>query len=154
MAELVEYQWRGDFGNSEVNALHSDAFDTRLFSDAESDWVAKTGDHSLGWVTARQGGALVGFVNVIWDGSAHAWIQDLMVATEAQRQGIGVAIVGWAREQAREANCEWLHVDFDEDLREFYYDTCGFEPTTAGLINLTRDDSEGLPEGEKGTRTP
>jgi GNAT superfamily N-acetyltransferase len=75
-------------------------------------------------------------MNVIWDGLTHAWIQDLMVASNAQRHGIGAALVGMARNHAREANCEWLHVDFDDDLREFYYDTCGFEPTNGGLIQL------------------
>ena len=137
MAESTDYQWRGAFGNSEVNALHAEAFGTRLFSDAEWDWVRQTANHSLGWVTARQGGDLVGFVNVIWDGFTHAWIQDLMVASNAQHHGKGAALVGLARDHARKADCEWLHVDFDDDLREFYYDACGFEPTNGGLIQLT-----------------
>ena len=34
------------------------------------------------------------------------------------------------------AGCEWLHVDFDDHLRSFYFDACGFEPTNAGLIDL------------------
>jgi hypothetical protein len=29
-----------------------------------------------------------------------------------------------------------LHVDFDDHLRAFYFDACGFEPTNAGLIAL------------------
>jgi hypothetical protein len=32
--------------------------------------------------------------------------------------------------------CEWLHVDFDDDLRAFYFDACGFTPTNAGLKHL------------------
>ena len=43
--------------------------------------------HSLGWVTARSAGELVGFVNVVWDGLVHAWLQDVMVAARAGRQG-------------------------------------------------------------------
>jgi hypothetical protein len=31
---------------------------------------------------------------------------------------------------------EWLHVDFDDSLRDFYFGACGFRPTTAGLIAL------------------
>jgi hypothetical protein len=42
--------------------------------------------------------------------------------------------LGWVT--ARAAGCEWLHVDFDEELRAFYLDACGFEPTAAGLIHL------------------
>jgi hypothetical protein len=37
---------------------------------------------------------------------------------------------------ARAAGCEWLHVDFDDHLRSFYFDACGFTPTNAGLIAL------------------
>lgn len=40
--------------------------------------------HSLGWVCARFDGALVGFVNVAWDGAAHAFILDTVV-----EQGFG-----------------------------------------------------------------
>jgi hypothetical protein len=29
-----------------------------------------------------------------------------------------------------------LHVDFDDHLRTFYYDACGFTPTNAGPIAL------------------
>ncbi len=33
----------------------------------------------------------------------------------------------------RGAGCEWLYVDFDDDLAPFYVKACGFEPTQAGL---------------------
>lgn len=41
-----------------------------------------------------------------------------------------------ALDEARAAGCEWLHVDFDDHLRPFYLDACGFSPTGAGLIAL------------------
>ena len=41
---------------------------------------------------------------------------------------------------AREAGCEWLHVDFDDNLRAFYFTACEFTPTNAGLIALQQDD--------------
>ena len=31
---------------------------------------------------------------------------------------------------------ERLHVDFEDHLRPFYLDVCGFSPTNAGLIRL------------------
>ena len=49
---------------------------------------------------------------------------------------MGTQLVAAATEGARAAGCEWLHVDFDEHLREFYFDACGFTPTNAGLISL------------------
>jgi GNAT superfamily N-acetyltransferase len=134
----VSYQWRGQFGNAEVNALHADAFETRVYDESEWNWKELVGAHSLGWVVARddEDGALVGFVNVLWDGLVHAWIQDTMVATNAGRRGIGTRLVAAARDGATEAGCEWLHVDFDDDLRSFYIDACGFTPTNGGLIAL------------------
>ena len=136
MAMTVEVAWRGPFSNDEVNALHAEAFETRVFSAEEWDWVALSARHSLGWATARTDGALVGFVNVPWDGFVHAWLQDVMVTTSERHAGIGVALVRAAVEGARTAGCEWLHVDFDDELRPFYLDACGFAPTNAGLIQL------------------
>jgi GNAT superfamily N-acetyltransferase len=133
---VVTYQWRGAFGNDELNALHAEAFDTRVFASDEWDWVALANAHSLGWVVARDGERVVGFMNVLWDGLVHAWIQDVMVASTARGQGIGTRLVDEARTGARDAGCEWLHVDFDDDLRHFYFDACGFTPTNAGLIAL------------------
>jgi GNAT superfamily N-acetyltransferase len=92
--------------------------------------------HSLGWVVAREDARLVGFVNVLWDGLVHAWIQDTMVAKSARHQGIGTELVALAVKETRGAACEWLHVDFDDHLRPFYIDACGFTPTHAGLIAL------------------
>ena len=133
------FEWRGVFTSSEVNALHAAAFDTRLFSDDEWNWVDQLAAHSLGWVTARSPsptGRLVGFVNVPWDGLVHAWIQDTMVADDAGRQGIATRLIERAKQGARSAGCEWLHVDFEDHLRPLYFDACGFTPTNAGLINL------------------
>jgi len=131
------YEWRGEFANDEANQLHAEAFETRVFDQTEWNWRVLTERHSLGWVTARINGALVGFVNVVWDGGVHAWIQDVMVATRARRRGIGNGLVDRAREGAQRADCEWLHVDFDDELKPFYFDSCGFTPTNGGLIDLT-----------------
>jgi GNAT superfamily N-acetyltransferase len=132
----VTYEWRGIFTSTEVNHLHTEAFATRVFDDLEWDWLDLVGSHSLGWVVARDADAMVGFVNVLWDGSVHAWIQDTMVATGYRGQAVGTHLVATARSGAKSAGCEWLHVDFDEKLKPFYYDACGFTPTSAGLIAL------------------
>jgi GNAT superfamily N-acetyltransferase len=132
----ITYEWRGEFDNPEVNALHAEAFDTRVFDASEWNWRELVDVHSLGWVVARDGTELVGFVNVLWDGLVHAWLQDTMVAAKAGRQGVGTQVVAVARDAARDAGCEFLHVDFDDDLKPFYYDACGFTPTNGGLIAL------------------
>lgn len=132
----ITYEWRGRFTNAEVNQLHAEAFETRIYDASEWDWEALTERHSLGWVVARDGATLVGFVNVLWDGLVHAWIQDTMVAGSARGRGVGTQVVGAARDGARKAGCEYLHVDFDDHLRPFYLEACGFTATNAGLIQL------------------
>jgi hypothetical protein len=59
-----------------------------------------------------------------------------MVTAAARRKGIGTELVALAVEGAGAAGCEWLHVDFEEHLRGFDLESCGFTPTGAGLIAL------------------
>jgi GNAT superfamily N-acetyltransferase len=54
----------------------------------------------------------------------------------ARGQGIGAELLEVARREAAAAECDWLHVDFEEHLSSFYLDACGFTPTSAGLIRL------------------
>lgn len=129
----ITYQWRGGFDGSAVEALHAEGFDHQP---VEYDWKAQVESHSLGWVCARDGEDLVGFVNVVWDGAAHAFIIDTLVAPAARHQGIGTELIAVAVAEARTAGCEWLHVDFEDHLRDFYLRSCGFQPTNAGLIAL------------------
>lgn len=129
----VTYQWRGDFEETELNALHAEAFEHRLRGD---DWRRQVAEHSLGWVCARGHDELLGFVNVAWDGGVHAFVLDTIVARRTRRRGIGARLVAVAVDESRAAGCEWLHVDFDDDLRDFYLGRCGFTPTHAGLISL------------------
>ena len=129
----TSYHWRGDFDNREVNALHAEGFHHPVFED---DWKSRVERHSLGWVCARAGKALVGFVNVPWDGATHAFILDALVSGRARRHGIGTRLIGMAADEARAAGCQWLHADFDDELAAFYFDSCGFMPTPAGLIAL------------------
>jgi GNAT superfamily N-acetyltransferase len=130
---VVSYEWRGEFTNARVNALHAEGFGHRPL---DEDWKEQVSRHSLGWVCAVEGGELVGFVNVPWDGGVHAFIIDTMVAASAQRRGVGTRLIEVAAENARAAGCEWLHVDFEDELRPFYFASCGFTPTNAGLIAL------------------
>jgi GNAT superfamily N-acetyltransferase len=130
---VITCEWRGRFDNAEVNLLHAEGFDHRVL---DIGWWEQVNQHSLGWVCARRGSELMGFVNVAWDGGVHAFILDTVVNEGIRRQGIGVQLVATAVEHARAAGCEWLHVDFEEHLRAFYFDGCGFRPTDAGLIPL------------------
>jgi hypothetical protein len=80
---------------------------------------------------------LVGFVNVAWDGGVHAFVLDTVVAVGHRHRRIATEMIEICIKKVREARCEWLHVDFEDPLRGFYFDRCGFQPTNAGLIKLT-----------------
>jgi ribosomal protein S18 acetylase RimI-like enzyme len=128
----VGFEWRGAISDNELVEL------TRSHGgNAASGWWDRIRPHSLGWVTARAAdGTLVGFVNVAWDGGDHAFLLDPKVRPDQQRRGIGTELVRLAASHASEAGCEWLEVDFDDELAPFYYEACGFMPTKAGLLRL------------------
>ena len=132
MRETTSYRWRDPITDDEMADLARSHGGT-----VAAGWWSRVRQHSLGWVGARDGrGLLVGFVNVAWDGGLHAFLLDTKTRGTHQHRGIGTAVVGVAVAQARAAGCEWLHVDFEPDLRRFYLDACGFRPTEAGLIHL------------------
>jgi len=133
MSDHIDVAWRGAITNDELTALHAEAF---AHAPTDDDWVGNLNRLSLGWVTARSDGDLVGFVNIIWDGAVHAFVEDTCVAERMRRRGVGAELIRVARESAAAAGCEWLHVDFEDHLRSFYFDACGFAPTNAGLIRL------------------
>lgn len=131
-APELALEWRGELTDAEMLELVSS-----YGGHAVPGWWDSIRPYSFGWVTARDGdGLLVGFVNVVSDGSDHAFLIDTKTRLEYQRRGIGTRVVALAAEHAREAGHEWLHVDFDPHLRGFYFEACGFEPCDAGLIRL------------------
>ncbi len=110
-----------------------------LFAEAWGQGAAKGYDRvlprSLSYIGAFRDTELVGFVNVGWDGNAHAFILDTIVHTAWRRQGIGLELVQRAIAVAREAGVEWLHVDYEPHLDEFYR-KAGLQETKARLLHL------------------
>ena len=128
----IAYAWRGHAADAELVDLTVSHGGRQ-----EIGWWDRVRGHSLGWVTARvEGRVLVGFVNVAWDGGNHAWLIDTKVRPDHQHRGIGTELVRIGAINAKAAGCEWLEVDFDQELARFYVDACGFRPTNAGLIHL------------------
>jgi GNAT superfamily N-acetyltransferase len=124
---------RGDVADDDLSELHVRAFDG---ASAATPWRQRLNQHSLTWILALDRERLVGFVNVAWDGGAHAFLLDAVVDPTHQGNGIGRALVRRAAREAARAGCEWLHVDFEEDLAAFYLDVCGFRSTAAGVLRL------------------
>ena len=128
----LDYRWRGDINDDELFLL-TQSHGGR----ASVGWWDRIRPYSLGWICARRGdGPLIGFVNVAWDGCDHAFLLDPKVRPDHQHAGVGTELVRRAASCAKRAGCEWLHVDFDDDLASFYFNACGFQPTLAGLIHL------------------
>jgi ribosomal protein S18 acetylase RimI-like enzyme len=130
MESTIRYARRQDVDLTRLSALFAAAWGSR-----------KTGyervfAHSFTWITATSGDDLVGFVNVAWDGDVHFFLLDTTVHPNWRRRGIGRRLVEEAIEACR-GRGEWLHVDADEELMSGFYQRCGFEPTRAGLVDLT-----------------
>ena len=92
-------------------------------------------EHGLAFVGAYDGDALIGFVRLAWDGRFHAFLLEPTVRPDYRRRGIGRTLVERVVAVARERGLDWVHVDYEPYLREFYK-ACGFTPTDAGLIRL------------------
>jgi GNAT superfamily N-acetyltransferase len=93
--------------------------------------------HSLLYIGAFDGDELIGFVNVAWDGGVHGFLLDTTVHCDHQRRGIGRRLVEAVIAESCERNLEWLHVDYEPHLTTFY-ESCGFQATDAGLVNLDK----------------
>lgn len=113
-----------------LNALFAAAWP----SPSKRNWQPML-DRALFYVCAYRESRLVGFAKVIGDGGAHAFLLDPTVSPTAQRHGIGRAMVLLCAQEAKLRCIEWLHVDFEARLKPFY-DSCGFQPTAAGLLDL------------------
>ena len=91
---------------------------------------------SLVHLGAYEGNHLIGFVNVATDGGVHAFLLDPTVHPDHRRGGLGRRLVIEAARLAAERGAEWLHVDYEPRLAEFYR-KCGFARTEAGLMRLS-----------------
>ncbi len=128
----------GRVSDDELNALHAAAFG---HAPTSIPWTGRLTTRSLTWVTARLpgGGPLVGFVNVIGDGGAHAVLLDTMVHPGLQGRGVGRDLVRTAAKDATRLGCQWLHADYEDKHAAFYEQACGLAPTRAGLLRLGRN---------------
>jgi hypothetical protein len=109
----VDVAWRGGFSNAEVNALHAEAFETRVVSDDQWDWQRLV----LGRARARVAAGRDGL--------------DSGAASRRRRAGRRRRPPRRGRRRLRMAPRR-----LDDELRAFYIDACGFRPTAAGLMRL------------------
>ena len=125
--------WRGEFSNVEIRRA-AEAFGTRLYDESEWNWIEQCERYGPRVGRAcRDESRFVGFVNVLWDGLVHAYLEDVMVAAEARNRGVGVGLVA-ARGWRQSCGCEFLHASTRAGCAS---SACGFAPTLGGLMELT-----------------
>jgi GNAT superfamily N-acetyltransferase len=104
------------------------------------------------YYTARAGdAALSGYVSVLSDGIADAFLLDLMIHPKHQKAGLGSSLVRRAVADMKEAGVLSVQVTFTDHLEAFYAQ-CGFHIFKGGIIdfrNMTWDE-EGQPEDGEG----
>ena len=127
----IEYQINPNVSSEALNELFATAWDGHMTTD-----FALELERSLFFICAFSGSRLIGFVKVISDAGVHAFLLDTTVHKEFQHQGIGRELVTRAIQESRARGCDWLHVDFEDHLEQFYQ-SCGFKPTLAGLVKLS-----------------
>ena len=127
----IEYQINPNVSSEALNELFATAWDGHMTTD-----FALELERSLFFICAFSGSRLIGFVKVISDAGVHAFLLDTTVHKEFQHQGIGRELVTRAIAGSRARGCDWLHVDFEDHLENFYQ-SCGFKPTLAGLVKLS-----------------
>lgn len=131
--------------NHALNALFRAAWPDYV----ERDW-APVLERSLTVVCAEREDELVGFVNVAWDGGVHAFLLDTTVHPTLRRRRLGTRLVRAAALASAARGVDWLHVDYEPHLDEFYQG-CGFVTTHAGLLRLDGLASE-REHGDSGRR--
>jgi GNAT superfamily N-acetyltransferase len=127
---LIDYRLNPAVTNDRLNALFAAAWAGHRSRD-----FTPVLSRSLCYLCALDEDALVGFVNIAWDGGVHGFLLDTTVAPAWQRQGIGRELVIRSIAAASAQDIEWLHVDYEPHLAAFYQG-CGFRSTLAGLIKL------------------
>ena len=132
----VRYVTNPEIDNDALNEL----FRSSWPSHADRDFNGVL-SRSLAHVSALASDRLVGFVNIAWYGGEHAFLLDPTVHPEFQRRGIGIELIRHAVIAVRAGQVEWLHVDYEPGLSEFYR-RCGFRPTAAGVLMVSQGSAE------------
>ena len=98
---------------------------------------------SFAHYSVRDGdGLLIGYLSILSDGVAAAFLLDLIVHPQHRHSGIGTALVHRAIGDMKAAGVQCVAVTFNDDLEPFYA-RCGFHIFKGGIIdfkNMKWDD--------------
>ena len=93
---------------------------------ANPELLRKGVDGSSYVVTARLGGRLLGLARAMSDDATVCYLQDVLVHPEAQRRGIGRALVAAVLERYRPVRQKVLLTD-DEPAQRAFYESLGYQ---------------------------
>lgn len=131
----IIYELNGTLTNREIEDLRSAVgWDNRIGSFQE---VRKG---LFAHITARHEGALVGFIDILSDGIADSYLQDLMVLPQFRGNGIGTELVVRAIRHMQSVDIKCIQVTFQDSLLSFY-EKFGFHVHSAGIIDRDTMDT-------------
>ena len=128
--DQISYRISPPVDNATLNALFASAWEGHYWADFQPLL-----QHCLAYICGYADQQLIAFVKLAWDAGIHAFLLDTTVHTDWQRHGIGQRLVQEAVAVVQARGIHWLHVDYEPHLVGFYQ-SCGFRPTLAGLIQL------------------
>ena len=98
--------------------------------------------HYAYYTTRSENGTLIGYVSVLSDGVADAFLLDLMVHPEHQGTGLGKQLVKQAVTDMKQADIQCVQVTFEDNLEPFYA-KCGFHIFKGGIIDFKHMEYNG-----------
>ena len=113
----------------EINALRSS-----VGWDPVGETYHQVVERGYSHYTVRAEGRLIGFVNVLSDGIADAFLLDLAVHKDFQRHHLGTAIVKRAVRDLTDDGVQCIQVTFNPE-NESFYRSIGFHIFRAGIID-------------------
>ena len=129
MMKDIVIEQKGKVLDSEIEELRSSV-----------GWDNNTGPFSVistrlyTYFTARKDGKLIGFIDVLSDGIADAYLQDLAIHPDFQRKGIGTELVKNTIRFLQKNNIKCIQVTFNPE-HENFFKRFGFHIYKAGVID-------------------
>ena len=85
-----------------------------------------------------EGGKLIGYLNVVSNKVTDAYIQDVMVAPEYQRRGIGTELMKRALLRIKEMDIYMVSVIYGEEALRPFYEKFGFYTMLCGQVETDK----------------
>ena len=106
---------KGDVSIESIGALRKSVGWNKMM-----EYHEKSLQNSYLYICCYENDKLIGFLDVISNGSSDAYIQDVMVSPQYQGKGIGTTLMNIAIENLKKDKIYAISVLFDERLINFY----------------------------------